>query len=59
MTTRAQYLIFITIWVGAFLVGVIIVAAFGLSFGDDARSIRATSFIIGTVACARLQRRMA
>ena len=50
MTTRTQYLLFITIWVGAFLIGVIIVEAFGLSFGDDARSIRATSFIVGTVA---------
>ena len=50
MTTRTQYLLFITIWVGAFLVGVIVVESFGLSFGDDARSIRATSFIVGTVA---------
>jgi len=50
MTTRTQYLLFITIWVGAFLVGVIIVEAFGLSFGDDARSIRATSFVVGTLA---------
>ena len=50
MTTRTQYLLFLTIWVGAFLTGVIIVEAFGLSFGDDARSIRVTSFLIGTVA---------
>lgn len=50
MTTRTQYLLFITIWVGAFFMGVIIVEAFGFSFGDDARSIRATSFIVGTVA---------
>ena len=50
MTTRTQYLLFITIWVGAFSMGVILVEAFGLSFGDDDRSIRATSFIIGTVA---------
>ena len=50
MTTRTQYLLFITIWVGAFLVGVIVVESFGLSFGDDAHSIRATSFVIGTVA---------
>jgi len=50
MTTRTQYLLFITIWVGAFLVGVIAVESFGLSFGDDARGIRATSFVIGTVA---------
>src|SRR6185295_6125047 len=50
MTTRTQYLLFITIWVGAFLVGVIVVESFGLSFGDDARGIRATSFVIGTVA---------
>ena len=50
MTTRTQYLLFITIWVGAFLIGVIFVESFGLSFGDDAHSIRATSFVIGTVA---------
>jgi uncharacterized membrane protein YhaH (DUF805 family) len=50
MTTRTQYLLFITIWVGAFLIGVIIVEAFGLSFGDDAGSIRTSSFVIGTLA---------
>ena len=50
MTTRTQYLLFITIWVGSFLIGVIIVEALGLSFGDDASSIRATSLIIGTAA---------
>ncbi|HKB66840.1 MAG TPA: hypothetical protein VKC61_13370 [Pyrinomonadaceae bacterium] len=50
MTTRTQYLLFISIWVGAIVIGVIIVEGFGFSFGDDARSIRATSFIVGTVA---------
>lgn len=50
MTTRTQYLLFISIWVGAFAIGVIIVEAAGLSFGDDARSMRATAFVIGTVA---------
>lgn len=50
MTNRTQYLLFITIWVGAFAIGVIIVEAFGFSFGDDANSIRATSFVVGTVA---------
>jgi hypothetical protein len=50
MTNRTQYLLFITIWVGAIVIGVILVEAFGFSFGDDANSIRATSFIVGTVA---------
>jgi len=50
MTTRTQYLLFISIWVGAIVVGVIIVEGLGFSFGDDSRSIRATSFIVGTVA---------
>jgi hypothetical protein len=50
MTTRTQYLLFISIWVAAIAVGVILIEAFGLSFGDDVRSIRATSFIIGTLA---------
>jgi len=50
MTTRTQYLLFISIWVGAFFTGVIIVEAFGLSFGDDARSVRGTFFIVGAVA---------
>jgi hypothetical protein len=50
MTTRTQYLLFISIWVGAIVIGVIVVEGSGFSFGDDARSIRATSFIVGTVA---------
>lgn len=50
MTTRTQYLLFISIWVGAIVIGVIIVEGSGFSFGDDAVNIRATSFIVGTVA---------
>ena len=50
MTTRTQYLLFISIWVGTIAIGVILIEAFGLSFGEDARSIRATSFIVGTIA---------
>jgi len=50
MTTRTQYLIFISIWVGAIAICVIIVEALGLSFGDDSRGIRGTFFIVGTVA---------
>lgn len=50
MTTRTQYLLFLTIWVGAILIGVIIVEAYGLSFGNDARSIRATSYLLGMLA---------
>jgi hypothetical protein len=50
MTTRTQYLLFISIWVGAIVIGVIIVEGSGFSFGDDAGNMRATSFIVGTVA---------
>jgi len=50
VTTRTQYLLFISIWVGAIVIGVIIVEGSGFSFGDDAVNIRATSFIVGTVA---------
>ena len=46
MTTRTQYLLFISIWVGTIAIGVILIEA----FGEDARSIRATSFIVGTRA---------
>jgi hypothetical protein len=50
VTTRTQYLLFISIWVAAIAIGVFIVEAAGLSLGDDARSMRATVFVIGTVA---------
>ena len=50
MTTRTQYLTFISIWVGAIAIGVILVEALGLSFGDDSRSIRATFLVVSTVA---------
>ncbi len=50
MTTRTQYLIFISIWVAACIIGILIAIDLGISFGDNSRSMRGTFIAISVIA---------